>query len=407
MLKYLFIYRKLILGGCELVIFKWAKELIGKGHQVDLLCNSITKQMYEKYETIGITIHVTSKGFNDAIQQLYVKSDESQEIRVVTFLLDDFLEAYFTKISTSNKKTILYTVHPAALIPEEQNRETRNLVRIFYWKCLKRAIDVYASHKNIICMDRQTISTYSDYFRLNNDIENKKFCIIHIPVDDLGSPENNDDENDDFMVLSVARADFPFKGYLLGLVDYINNNDICDKVRFVIVSTGKDIDELKDRILSLPEEKRKRVKLIEGIEHEKLSELYNESSLYIGMGTTVVEAAMCKTLTIPVAAYTEKLLADHFFHQDPESVTADINCINRFNELFIESISMNIQDREMIKAKSRNLALENYGIETFVDFMGKAFAAMNYDGSYLALREIYKAKNCIRRFRRMLHIKKD
>lgn len=86
-------------------------------------------------------------------------------------------------------------------------------------------------------------------------------------------------------ILTVARlVDFKI-GYIKNLIKYSLNNK---KIQLVIVGSGP----LKDELAKILDNKSpKNIKLVPAVSYNELYEYYLNSSIYVGMGTTLLEAS--------------------------------------------------------------------------------------------------------------------
>lgn len=93
-------------------------------------------------------------------------------------------------------------------------------------------------------------------------------------------------------ILTVARlVDFKI-GYILQLINYANVNS---DVNLVIVGSGPRKEDMS-KLLAL--NKFSNIKLVPSVEYSELENFYRDCSVYVGMGTTLLEAAAFKKPSI-------------------------------------------------------------------------------------------------------------
>jgi hypothetical protein len=214
----------------------------------------------------------------------------------------------------------------------------------------------------IIVMDEKTIEYAEDYYKgtlLFSRLHNK---IVRIFVEDSGYNEfklNEKIVSKTFNILAIARAEFPFKGYLLGLVrDFPKYADY--QTYLDIVSYGPDIKKLKDELLILNESYKGRVKIHGKKTHKELFPYFDSSNVYVGMGTTILDAAVRKVISIPIQSYTDKVFASNYFHLNYRNVVDDGKGHNNFAQLIQGIRNMNEMEYKKACNESRDIVLQYY-----------------------------------------------
>ena len=136
--------------------------------------------------------------------------------------------------------------------------------------------------KNIWFMNESCFSKHFIYSK--NNIQQ---IYLNLVIDDKFSKGNgkNAFSLDGATILTVARlVDFKI-GYIKNLIRYSLYNK---KIQLKIVGSGP----LKDELAEIIEIKSaKNIKLIPAVSHHELNEYYLNSSIYVGMGTTLLEAS--------------------------------------------------------------------------------------------------------------------
>ena len=119
-----------------------------------------------------------------------------------------------------------------------------------------------------------------------------------------------------FMLLTVSRFEFPFKAYLLGLVKQFEV--LCeryDNLELVIIGGGPDEERLRAAIRELKSEVQKKISMPGYVDYDKLHDYFEKTSLYVGQGTTVLDAGKQGVLAVPVAFYTEECRSYSYLYQ--------------------------------------------------------------------------------------------
>ena len=170
-------------------------------------------------------------------------------------------------------------------------------------------------------MDAQTRDAAFDGLGLEGRDAADRIIPLPMFVSERPDPRGLDRFKSGRTILTVARAAFPFKGYLLALVaDFPAVYERHPDLRLRIVSFGPDISRLEDAIEHCPEPARSAIELIGQSSTERIREMLVESWLYIGMGTTVLDAADMGVPAIVACDHTERDVCLGFFCDSPEEV---------------------------------------------------------------------------------------
>ncbi len=215
-----------------------------------------------------------------------------------------------------NCRTIMYLDHPNAIKQKILNNPV--ISKIFY-KSNRIAIEKYYKNGNLIFMDDlNVIGTQKDWNLDFNDIDQH---IIRLPYDiynfDPNIIENRINKGKEtYNILTVARADFPFKGYIKGLIEtcaMLSSSYHNIKLKIVTNSSGKDIIKEWKKQAESEYSTIINMDLYFDLDQQELNGLYNSANLYLGMGTTILEAAEKAVIAIPVRSYTYELSTLGFF----------------------------------------------------------------------------------------------
>lgn len=353
---YFFMYKRIILGGCELLIEKLARQLKNQNNTVGIACCQIDDAMRKRYSLAEIEVHKVNKWSKDTVKELDI--NQEQEVRFITFFWQDFTTFYNC---IENAKTMLYAVNIKALCIGIYDK---NCTKTIFKRLSKKTIYDLSSNGNMICIDEETIRyTQNYYLDTSLDIE-----IARVPEDiqpfDPHVIKEKFNQNS-FNILTIARAEFPTKGYILGLIDWFKRDDIPSNVTLTIISYGNGINFLLQAISSIPEAKQKNIRLVGKTDYNELQKYFTDAKLYVGMGTTILDAAQAGVISIPVKPFTYNLFAVHTFEQDYRTIGVDknLNLENRFDELFKEIYSFSEQQYLEVAVNSRNAVIEHYSSE--------------------------------------------
>lgn len=370
MSKIVIVYRDVIVGGCELLIEKLTKQFVLRGNEVFILYQNCEKEMKTRYINAGAKTLQLDRWDVNAITQF----DTGDELSVLTFLISDYLKFYYI---TRKTKAVVYAVHFKGLA-------YKNPLKI---KLAGPIIKEMQNNNNIICMDKMTneytISCYKDV-KLSNNL------IVPIPIEIVDVNDEtfkNRSSIDKFNILSIARAEFPFKGYLIGLVDkykdwYLDNNNVS----LTIISYGKDIEKLKSAIDGLPSDIKSSITLVGKTNYEYLDKYFSDAKLYVGMGTTLLDASQRGIPSIVVVPYTQDLIASSFFYDDNTKLAQEDTTSNTIDTLITEAMNWT-QDEYIEKEKlSRNAVVKDYSVEKCADTIMNQFNIVKYSKERYKIR---------------------
>lgn len=128
-------------------------------------------------------------------------------------------------------------------------------------------------------------------------------------------------------MLAIARADFPFKGYLLGLIDEFSKGNIPEKWHLTIITYGPihHMELLHSKYLQSSEAVKSRIQILGKMKYEDLEYYFNQAHIFVGMGTTLLDASKHGVISIPVEPFNNSVKCKGFFYDNPEVVGEDIN----------------------------------------------------------------------------------
>ena len=156
-----------------------------------------------------------------------------------------------------------------------------------------------------------------------------------------------------------------FKGYLIGLIEWFAES--MKNIYLTIISYGPDEELLSQKIASLPPSVRNRIEWYGKTDYNHLEDYYKKASIYVGMGTTVLDASLRGVVSIPVQAYTYQLVAEDFLFNDYSKVAIDEGNLSRFDDLIAQYESMDKDERKAVSDRSRHIVMENYNTISIVD----------------------------------------
>lgn len=347
-----FVYRKIVIGGCELLIERLGKELIKRSINPHIICQSIDADMKDRYFHAGIHI---IKVDNWCSKNVISAVDTRNISYLIAFTWNNFLICNRKK---ENVHSIFYSVHYQAL---EMGNNKRGFIKTILQRIARDGIIRLNKNGQIICMDEQTIENTKKYYNL------KSFNppIIRIAIDCVPKIKRYQQNINQINILTIARADFPFKGYIIGLLNWLKKSS--DDIYLTIISYGRGEGEIHDIINSMDEPVRRRVSLVGKTDYYQLEKYYQEADLYVGMGTTVLDASLRGVVSIPVQAYTFDLITNKYLFEDYSKVALDCGSKNSFNKLVEHFKQIDYVEKNKWSELSRKIVMDYYGTKPIVD----------------------------------------
>lgn len=300
------VYNNVVVGGAETLLLRQARWA-SKNNEVCLLCNSISQKMRESFEELNIRIVVSNLYKINKVNKIIKKLEtEGHNIQIVEFL--DYIMYFKFQFTQLIERTSIRAVYYSVL-PINGNifSHFRNIKAVN--DLLTKYNELFFETNGFLFIDKDCCDGFA---RLNN-LENvrNEDNIVLLPFE----AKNNKKEDESISILSVARADFPFKGYLLGLVDAFEEINKENKYNMTIISYGKHIDRLKKKIESKND---KSITLVSETKPSELGKYYAKARVYVGTGTTVLEAASYGVPSILIVPDTNEFLSDESFDKNGE-----------------------------------------------------------------------------------------
>ena len=302
------VYKSINLGGVQTLMLRIGKHCRKEGISTVVYCEEINSpQMKDALENEKIKVVEVKNAPAAAFKN--VKKDDI----FLTFSLYDYIECLVEKRKKSiDNNFFYYVVHPYNTIHVTRlsilNRITENSYKNIIKKSIKEGF--------LFFMDKPCVQEYENYYDEKSD--NAKIIPLPMEIKPINYSEIDkrcENRICDFNILSIARSDFPFKGYLKTLVNSFEKLYIkYPSTRMTIISDGEDVSLLKKWVDKVNAHCDNRIQLIEKVHPSMLEQYYEDASLYVGMGTTLLEACDKGVPSLPIEAYTYELKASGFFN---------------------------------------------------------------------------------------------
>lgn len=302
-------YQSIVLGGAETLLLRIARHCKKNGISVEVYCSAIAQEMVNDFKGVCSDIYVTKNPHKDIVYSA------TEEDIILTLMLDDFAECERYAKKRNFVKVICYVVHRDGL---KFNIRYPLVDRIFV-KAFRGQISRYLDNGNIIFMEQTDLDLTRQYYQLARKESGN--LIFRLPIETVAVSDEDIEKKarqraECFKVLTIARADFPFKGYIKGLIVLINEMSKAGlQIELKIISSGEQVKKIDNWIKKYAE--NANVGAAYDVEYKGLFEFYKEAHIYVGMGTTVLEASDYAIPSIHIAPYTYDVIGEYFFNEFP------------------------------------------------------------------------------------------
>lgn len=289
-----------IMGGIEsyaIRMFKWAFN--NDVESVLLLRDK--SELHYNWDKILKELNVTIAFFSANVFNNSLYNTQGDRIVLEKNCRYTFIAAdihCFIKIFNIRKKNnicsyssqILYIFHPYSVLASKKN--ILNYPYEFFMKKVK--------NRGLIFMDEETALAYKKKYKA--DVQ--KDAIVRLGME---IPQLKEDyiesriqrKKDEINILTITRMEFPFKGYVLGLIeDFHKLKQLYTNLKLIIIGNGPNVDIVKEKINELPDNVKEDIFLIGEVAYEELHEYFRKSYIYVGMGTTLLDASLTGLVSV-------------------------------------------------------------------------------------------------------------
>lgn len=355
-----------ISGGTATLSIRIAEWLLDRGYSVLYICQKYNDMSNVKaMNELGVKVHKWK--LTNLSKELKVNYNFEKYI-FLSYTLDGFISVELLKSEINIVNNILYVVSYLGLIKAyDSNLILKLIIRIFYGKIIGKLIN----NGNIIYMDYIQLENDQNFYCF--DLKDKNEIVYLLPM--TIKPYNDvlickKMETESFNILTIARADFPFKGYMVGLVDdFLLLCKKYEQITLTIITFGENELDILNKVELLPKSIKEKIRIIGQTPYKDLPKFFSITHLYIGMGTTLLDAVNEGTPAIAVLPNTYANISSGFFHAQPDRLAADkkksipaIECIKKV-------IEMDKKEYKKLCRVEYEALNNNYNIDRFCEFL--------------------------------------
>lgn len=365
--KALFFIVRGITGGTATLAFRLGCAFKDKGYDIFYIKELSNNNKNEKMmidSGFNVITNKQSRWMSDIIKC----SKGYDSVILITYIFDyvHVLEKVKHRLSKDGVKTnvFLYSALPDCMIVGGGNNRHRGLIYKFINSLNKEFIYSLNKSRQILYQDEAAIETHEKV--LNMSLPNAHDQIFRIPYNAPSGYHAGIKEKK--VISTMARMDFPFKGYIIGLIDIFSEIKKHMDVELWIIGNGQSMDELKEKISSLDSEVKNNIKLYGYMDYQEAKDTIRKSTVFVGMGTGVLDAASMYIPAFAVLPYTYECKGKGSFGDNP-------NDIAFFNESELHVLTddiasiLQMDNTNYLKTcnESREAVESNYSADLFVD----------------------------------------
>lgn len=351
------------IGGTESYMIRMAKWAYNVGIDCYFALKDnclIDKSWEQEINKYNISVEYYKYNFLNSIkiEKRFDKFLKTENCTVISTDIASYIRFLrFKTIYKLNNLTILYYVlHP--LVSKISNKKYINFIyKNFFLKEIENSF---------LYMDEECINEANRFYNQQFHISNiyRLACF----VDELNLQTiKKRQSNKVFNVLSISRMAFPFKGYQIGLIKSIP--EILSKnqsINFTIIGDGPDAHIIDEEVAKLSKENQSHVKHIGNVPYKELKNYFNNSNLYIGMGTTLLDAANTGLPSVIATWNSYEPQSIGYFVDHWNNVGGDDNqpdiIKDSFSNLILNISSMTAEEYESFSINTYKQFQNNYDI---------------------------------------------
>lgn len=354
-------------GGSHTLMYRMCVWLSEHKIKTVVLCSDASNaEIVKKIEATGARIQVVNRKHYQSLAYILKKLQQEEPIKVLNFIFDLFLDLEAIKKKYKLYfENFIYCIHPSTF---KKGRGFQNsYLKQYSRKMIAKILMKMYKNSALVMMDEITLEETQNYLDKTFPSSPPIMRLPMICKNDLSADKIISKGFFSNTIITASRAEFPYKGYLLGLLDdFVYLNTKLSDIKLVIVSDGDDINILKNRINNLPSNIQQKISLFGWMEYELLLEKIKECKVFLGMGTSVLDAALCYKPSIAVRFDTYENIGDCLISERPELITPDQSCNDRAVLLLEKVLKMSDSEYKQEALDSFEKVKCTYDIDLFM-----------------------------------------
>lgn len=357
-------------GGSHTLMLRMCSWLRNKRIRTGIFCdNRNNDEIAKELESLGVEIYVVDIQKPKCVKKLLKEIQD--EVKIISFSWNFYLDMERAKrVCGLCFDNLVYCIHAATF--QKGSGFKSSWMKKYSVQSYRGIYERMEKNNALIMMDEICDRISKEYLGANigGDLP-----ILRIPMqcEELSAMSVDRIIENGYrhkIIMTASRAEIPYKGYMLGLIkDFGDLKKKYPELKLQIISDGEDIEQVENKIKQLPEDVQRDVDLQGWMDYEALKKRLEDCMIFIGMGTSILDAALKYKPAIPVKFYTVENLAESVFADEPKNICAGENCDSKAYVLLEKLLALpEKQYREACMA-SFDAAKENYDIEMIMTKM--------------------------------------
>jgi hypothetical protein len=371
-------FSKMVVGGTETLIMRLMQWYIQHSYNVFLLTDEKIEDiiLLKDIEKVNggeyFILNKKSRFFYSNTHKKLTFADV-QLVFVLSFNMLQFFKSF--KLLKQSKyhcrfRYRIYIVHPYG---SYMAKSTILLSRVLMILLINK--------KNIFFMDEEVFKSCVVYYKLKEN--NLRHEILRLPIiinNDISSTARREVVN----ILTITRFDFPFKAYALGLIDAFQEiMNSVPNITLTIIGYGEGESLIGQKIMELKKEVKEKITVINKVAYSEIDYYIDKCDVYVGMGTTILDAVNRNKITIIAVGYQLCDLAIGFFHENYTKLgeiycDEKIQCYSRFSDLLRWVCSIDDDAFIEIENYSKSLLSNFYNIGKIAPRIAREFHKFSF-----------------------------
>lgn len=348
MKKIIFNYGSMFVGGIETYIYSVAVKLLKAGYQIVWICNSDVP-LSPVFEDIFNENKIKfcrrdSNCFWFDCQQLDIHKED--EVVILSWSFGDFIRSFLVKKAFPKSHIRCFYIIPHFCgqdyypfeIPTSSLKNKicflKDIIKVFnkrmYVQWINAGCVLYHSADHIFALENKLgIHIAEQYRRLVP-------CLVD-NFDLLEEDIKNRYYNDEFIIVTAGRNEFPHKGFFIGLIRaFVELKHKYQQLRLKVVGFDKNNKMIRDELNKYSSDEIESIEFIPPVSLENLKKLYNNCNLCIAVAGCAYYAGSVGLVTLPARHYSYTCEVYGFF---PESKNKTTSCDSGYQvQPFIEQV---------------------------------------------------------------------
>lgn len=354
-------------GGSHTLFLRMCDWYRKQGVEVSFFCNNRdNEEIASHLEEIGVSIHVIDTTDIKATYRLLKMIDDGK-LQIINFWSNRYLDIeaikWKYKIEIDN---YIYLIHPRCLIKGDSYK-SKNIILKAIQNGYKRLIPKMCENNAIISADEINIMETEKYYDFRM-IPQPPIIRLPMKIDSVDRDVVIREGFESKIIMTSCRADFPYKGYVVGLIDeYAELKKNYPEIRLHIVCDGEDIGVLKEKINQTAKEIRDSIELSGWMSYDELKNCMNRCMIYIGMGSSVFDSSLRYKPSAVIKFDTMECIGKDYTAENPFDMAAKENITNTAAAMIERVLRMSYEEYKVFSQRSFDEVSKVYGIDNVMN----------------------------------------